>query len=140
MSIENYLVEKQNKENLVISFFGRFVDSKFVKTCDELYQGETSSTKQAASPSLIPSISSPFIIFSGGRGGGAITGGGGLMGAGDGGLWDDGGAELGPTPLAPLTFNMVPSSETCVFKAGAGLLWGISSSSSSDSSCKEIWK
>ena len=112
-----------------------------MKTCDEPYQGRISSTKQAASPSLIPSISSPFMIFSGGRGGGAITGGGGLMGAGEGGLWDDGGAELGPAPFVPFTFNVVPSSETCVFKAGAGLLWGISSSSSSsDSSCKEKWK
>ena len=36
--IENvYLVEKQNKDNFEI-FFRRFVDLKFVKTCDEQYQ------------------------------------------------------------------------------------------------------
>ena len=32
-----YLVEKQNKDNFE-NFFCRFVDSKFVKTCDEQYQ------------------------------------------------------------------------------------------------------
>ena len=36
--IENvYLVEKQNKDNFE-NFFRRFVDLKFVKTCDEQYQ------------------------------------------------------------------------------------------------------
>ena len=39
-------------------------------------------------------------------------------------------------PAAPVTLHTVPSSETCVLKVWIGFLWGISSSSSSESSCK----